>query len=201
MVIIYSYNNFINVFCFILVLGRAIFASCPLGSSASCASSPTSLTVEDGGSVRFDATVIHTPGGSCRFRQNITNIRLKKINLEFDIEDEVLVSCSIGKSSETCSKVNSRVSLSRGNDPGYEFIFTLTGANVSDFGMYKVEVEVCHPRTGSNDEIIKMFHLNVTARSRPLTMNPVDATTATSMANIIFTDDSSSVATLSTAGE
>ena len=93
------------------------------------------------------------------------------------------------------------MSLSRGNKPGYEFVFTLTGANVGDSGMYKVEVEVLHPRTIS-DEIIKMFHLNVTARSRPLTTNPDDTATATSMATVPgFTDDSPSVAILSTASE
>ena len=180
-----------------MVLGRAIFASCPPGSSATCASN---LSVVDGDDASFDATIIHTPGGSCRFQQEIMYVRLKKLNPEFYIDDEVLLYCDT--SSENLMPCgNSRVSLSRGNDPGYEFVFTLTGANVSDFGMYKVEVEVRHPRTGSNDKIIKMFHLNVTARSRPLTMNPVDATTATSMANIMFNDDSSSVATLSTAGE
>ena len=184
-----------------MVLGRAIFASCPSGISASCASNLTSLSVEDGGDVSFDATVIHTPGGSCGFQQEITHVRLKKLNPAFGVDDDQLLSCATSKVS--CG--DSRVSLSRGNDPGYEFVFTLTGANISDSGMYKVEVEVVHPGTGSASDknlIIKMFHLNVTARSssRPLTTNPVDTATPTSMANM-FTDGSSSVAILSTASE
>ena len=147
----------------------------------------------------FDAMVIHTPGGSCGFRQVITHVRLKKLNPEFDVPDDLLLPCDTSEVS-ACGK--SRVSLSRGNDPGYDFVFTLTGANVSDSGMYKVEVEVVHPKTGSGYEIIKMFYLNVTARSRPPTTNPVDTATATSMATVPgFTDDSSSVAILSTASE
>ena len=152
-----------------MVLGRAVFASCPSGSSASCASNPTSLSVEDGGDVSFDATVIHTPGGSCGFRQEITHVRLKKLNPSFGIADDLLLSCDTS-SGQTCG--NSRVSLNRGNDPGYEFVFTLTGANVYDFGMYKVEVEVVHPRTNLDNKIIKIFYLDINATEacfRPLT--------------------------------
>ena len=191
-IIIYSYDN---VYHFVLVLGRAVFASCPqAGSSASCASNATSLFVEDGGDISFDATVIHTHGGSCGFRQEITHVRLKKLNLAFGDDDDLLLSCDTS-SDQTCG--NSRVSLSRGKKPGYEFVFMLTGANITDSGTYKVEVEVRHPRSNSDSSITKMFHLNVTARS---TTNPVDTTTATSKANM-FIDDSSSVAILSTASE
>ena len=177
-----------------MVLGRAVFASCPqAGSSASCASNSTSLFVEDGGDVSFDATVIHTHGGSCSFRQEIRYIRLKKLNLTFG-NDDLLLSCDTSLD-QTCG--NSRVSLSRGKKPGYEFVFMLTGANITDSGTYKVEVEVRHPMSNSDSSITKMFHLNVTARS---TTNPVDTTTAISMANM-FTDGSSSVAILSTASK
>ena len=86
--------------------------------------------------------------------------------------------------------------LSRGNDPGYEFVFTLTGATVGDSGMYKVEVDVIHPRTISHDSIIKMFYLNVSEPVAPAAETTVDTTvTPTS------TDHSSSEETPSTNGE
>ena len=138
------------------IIGRAVFASCPLGTLASCASDPTSLSIYNGGSVHFDVTVVHTPGGSCGFRQKIRKVRLIRLNLEFDVDDQLLLSCNI-KSKEPCR--NSRVSLSRGNDPGNEFVFTLTGANVRDSGEYLVEVVVVHPSTNSHYTITKMFYV------------------------------------------
>ena len=81
--------------------------------------------------VCFIAIVTHTPGGSCGFQQRITNFRLMKLNPEFDISDELLLSCAM--SMVTCG--NNRVSLSRGNDPGYEFVFMLTGANLNYSGI------------------------------------------------------------------
>ena len=80
------------------IIGRAVFASCPLGTLASCASDPTSLSVYNGGSVHFDAIVVHTPGGSCGFRQEI-NIysSTKKLNPEFDqlLRTSQTQSCSV----------------------------------------------------------------------------------------------------------
>ena len=164
-------------FCFLLILGKAVFASCPLdGSLASCASNPMSLSVDNGGDASFDAIVTHTTGGSCGFRQRITNVKLMKINREFGVSDELLLSCDTSMTT-MCS--NSRVSLSRGNDPGNEFVFTLTGTNINDSGMYEVVVDVIHPRSGSQGTITKKFHLNITARSRPVTTIAVETTSTT----------------------
>ena len=165
----------IIIFCFLLVLGRAIFASCPLTGLDSSASIPTSLSVEEGGSVGFDATVMHTPGGSCGFRQKITNVQLIKINPEFGVENEQLLFCNINRDSVMCS--NSRVSLSRGNDPGYDFVFTLSGASSSDSGMYEVVVGLTVPGTGSDTSMTKMFRLNVTAAPTTSTTITTDAPT------------------------
>ena len=142
------------------ILGRAVFASCPLGTLASCANDPTSLSIEDGGSVRFDATVTHTPtGGSCGFQQEVTNVRLMKINQEFGVSDELLLSYNTRSTTVTCS--NGRVSLSRGYDPlGYDFIVTLANASsVEDAGLYKVDVFTQHPTTSSQEQITKIFSL------------------------------------------
>ena len=175
-------------------LGRDVFASCPLGILASCASDPTSLSVYNGGSVHFDVTVVHTPGGSCGFRQEIRGVRLIRLNPEFEVDDQLLLSCNI-KLKEPC--MDSRVSLSRGNDPGNEFVFTLTGANVNDSREYKVEVEVIHPSTNSQYTITKLFRLNV---SRPdITINTPDTTTTSGTS--IATDHSTPVVTSSTEGE
>ena len=95
-----------------------MFASCR-NDSDGCPGS-VALAIEEGGDVLFDAAVVHTPGGSCGFQQEIRTVQLVKINPEFGVPDELLISCNTD--SVTCS--NSRVSLSRGNDPGYEFVFT-----------------------------------------------------------------------------
>ena len=182
------------IICFLFVLGRAIFASCPLGTSASCASDPTPLSIVDGGSVSFDATVIHTPGGSCGFQQEIRLVRLTRLNPEFEVDDQLLLSCNINLK-EPC--MDSRVSLSRGNDPGNEFVFTLTGANVNDSKEYKVEVEVIHPSTNSQYTITKLFRLNV---SRPvITISTTDTITASGTS--VTTNHSTPVVTSSTEGE
>ena len=92
---------------------------------------------------------------------------------------------------------DSRVSLNRGNDPGIEFVFTLTGANVNDSKEYKVEVEVEHPSTNSQYTITKLFCLNV---SKPdITINTPDITTASGTS--IATDHNTPVVTSSTEGE
>ena len=116
------------------------------------------LTVEEGGNVKFNATVIHTPGGSCGFQQEIKNVQLMKINPEFGVPNEQLLFCKT-ESMMTCS--NSRVSLSRGNDPGFEFVFTLFRANISDSGIYEVRVEIIHPSSSSDESISKRFHLSI----------------------------------------
>ena len=139
--------------------GRARFKSCP--NHFDRCPDTVSLSVEDGGSVSFDGITNYTRGGSCGFQQEITRVQLTKINPEFGVDDDLLLSCDVAV--VTCA--DRRVSLSRGNDPGYEFVFTLTGATVDDSGMYKVEVGVEHPRTGSSGSIIKMFHLNVSERT------------------------------------
>ena len=142
------------VLSFASIIGRAVFASCP-NALAGCASNPTSLSVEGGDSIHFDATVVHTPGGSCGFRQQIEGVLLTKLNPEFGIPDELLLFCDT--SIIMCS--NSRVSLSRGNDPGKEFVFTLITASSSDSGIYEVEVVVTHPRTNFLYTITKIFRV------------------------------------------
>ena len=129
-----------------------MFASCQ-DDSDGCPDSVL-LAVEEGGDVLFDAIVVHTPGGSCGFRQEITSVQLVKINPELGVPDEQLLSCD--NDSVTCS--NSRVSLSRGNDLGYEYIFTLHNFSLSrDAGIYQVVVGVVHPATGIPGQITKRF--------------------------------------------
>ena len=136
-------------------IGRAVFASCP--NDINGCPGGVSLTVEEGGSVSFDATVIHTPGGSCGFRQQIDTVQLIKLNPEFGVDDDLLLSCDTS-SDRMCG--NSRVSLSRGNDPGYEFVFTLNDASLErDDGMFRVSVHLRHPTTNTFERIEKDFVL------------------------------------------
>ena len=144
-----------------MISARAVFASCPL-DFAKCSGDPTPLPVEEGKNATFNATVIHVGGGGCGFQQEINHVRLIKINPQFGIDNELLLSCAIDDSSPTPCR-NSRVSLSRGNDPGgFEFVFTLVDA-VADMNssLYEVIVDVTDPVTSSLSSLSKMFRLEI----------------------------------------
>ena len=142
------------------ISARAVFASCPF-DFAGCTGEPIPLSVEEGESVVFDATVIHIQGGSCGFQQEIIDVHLVKINPQFGVDDESLLVCAIGNSLPTPCQ-NGRVSLSRGNDPGLEFIFLLTDAVADmDSSLYKVTVDVKDPRTNIYTALSKTFRLEV----------------------------------------
>ena len=145
-----------------MISARAVFASCPL-DFAKCSGDPTPLPVEEGKNATFNATVIHVGGGGCGFQQEIDHVRLLKINPQFGVDNELLLSCAIDDSSPTPCR-NSRVSLSRGNDPDFdhEFVFTLVDA-VADMNssLYEVIVDVIHPATSSLSSLSKMFRLEV----------------------------------------
>ena len=55
-----------------------MFASCPHELSSCTEMVHQNATVGGGGNVSFNATVIHTSGGSCGFVQEITRVTLKK---------------------------------------------------------------------------------------------------------------------------
>ena len=135
-----------------------MFASCPQDFGQGCSDEPEGLSATAGGSLSFNATVVHTAGGNCGFLQDIRNVRLIKTDDLFSVPDQTLLSCSISPDNTiTCS--NGRVSLDRGRDLGYEFIFTLSDVNASDAGTYKVEVTTVHPSTGNDVIITKQFSL------------------------------------------
>ena len=140
-------------------LGRAVFASClPSGCNGSAL-----LSVEDGGSVEFEAGVVFVQGGSCRLPQTIKRVTLEKINRQHGVADERILSCGISVSQGTTCTGISRASLDRGNEPGFEFAFTLNDASHErDAGQYRVTVEAQHPRTNTADKITKEFSLEGT---------------------------------------
>ena len=143
-----------------MISARVVFASCPL-DFAECSGDPTPLSVEEGKNTTFNARVIHVGGGSCGFQQEIDHVQLIKINPQFGVDDELLLSCAIDDSSPTPCR-NSRVSLSRGSDPGFEFVFTLVDAVADmDSSLYEVIVTVIHPVTSSVSLLSKKFHLEV----------------------------------------
>ena len=136
-----------------------MFASCP-HEFAGC-SEEVPLSVTAGESAVFNAAVIHTPGGSCDFMQEITRIVLTKIDERFGFDNVQLFSC-LTRQGETCVVNDGRVSLGRGNDPGFEFIFTLANTNDdSDSSLYEVTVEGRHPATNSLTTLKKKFRLQV----------------------------------------
>ena len=135
-----------------------MFASCP-SEFDGCTGDPVPLSVTIGSSVIFNATVIHTPGGSCGFKQQVTRVTLKKVNQDFGVSNELLLSCATSQTT-TCSR--GRVLLNRGRDSGSELDFVFTLSNVrhdNDPGLYEVTVEGTHPATGSLTTITKRFQL------------------------------------------
>ena len=137
----------------ILSIGNAVFASCPLG----CSGDPIPLSVASGGNVSFNATVIHTPGGNCGFKQEVSRVILRKIQFETG-SSELLLSCATSQTA--CSR--GRVSLNRDGDSRSELSFDFALSNTvhdSDSGLYEVIVEGTHPVTGSLTTITKQFQL------------------------------------------
>ena len=137
-----------------------MFASCP-SDFGDCTGDPTPLSIQEGRSVSFNATVVHTEGGSCGFLQRVERVQLVKIDPRFGVDDEVLLTCTIDESSLTPCQ-SGRVSLNRGNDPGLEFTFTLTDAVADeDSSLYRVTVATRHPTTGAISLLRKTFRLEV----------------------------------------
>lgn len=134
-----------------------MFASCLLDISG-CTANPVSLSVTTGESVNFNAMVTHVQGGSCGFVQEITRVKLTKINEAFSSTDQTLLSCPTNN--PTCA--GDRLSLDRGRDPGIQFVFTLSSATADDAGLYEVTVELRDPDIGSQPRIMKRFHLEGT---------------------------------------
>ena len=148
--------------CSLLFSARAVFASCP-SDFAGCTGDPTPLSIQEGGNATFNATIIHTEGGSCGFLQRVDYVELVKINPGFGIDDQVLLTCAIDDSSLIrCQFESGRVSLNRGNDPGLELAFTLTDAVADeDSSLYQVTVAVRHPANSARSFLSKTFRLEV----------------------------------------
>ena len=118
------------------------------------------MSVEDGGSVEFEARVAFIQGGSCRLRQVIERVKLEKINRLNGVPNEEILSCTISEAHRTSCRGMSRASLDRGNEPGFEFVLTLNDvSHERDAGQYRVTVEVRHPRTNTLRKIKKEFSL------------------------------------------
>ena len=148
---IHIYIYFLSTLCFDF-LGSAVFASCPLDLGG-CAGDPVPLSAASGGNVSFNATIIHTPSGSCGFKQEISRVILRKIQFS----NELLLSCATSQTA--CSSNTGRVFLNRGMDSSSELSFVFNSLRDSDSGLYEVVIEGTHPSTGSLTTISKRFQL------------------------------------------
>lgn len=141
-------------------VGKAVFASCPHESS--CTENEKLYLPENGGSVSFNATMIHIGGGSCGYQQNISLIRLAKKNETTGMFDVLLHLCytSDMDSGGRCGPFDGHpVSLSRGRTD-FEFMLTLSNVTADNIGMYEVMVARIDPRDGTEHAIIfKRFRL------------------------------------------
>ena len=129
MIIIVCYN-------IIDYIGKAAFAS---------KETETLDLPANGGSVSFNATVIYSSHGSCDYRQNLTLIKLKKIN-EIT-RKQLLYICRFNRGPCRPDEKSS-VNLSRG-DSGSEFVLTLFNVTTDSIGTYEVILESSHPHAGT----------------------------------------------------
>lgn len=98
--------------------------------------------------------MIYKPGGICNYRQNLTLIKLRKIN---ETTKKVLINCNFND--QPCYIADeTSVNLSRG-DSGFEFGLTLFNVTADSIGTYEVIVESLHPGSGNHLTLIKEFHL------------------------------------------
>ena len=88
--------------------------------------------------------------------QRIELTKLNDVNVDLM---QSLSSCELA-GQETCK--NDRVSLSRGRNQRYDFVFTLSNASHIDSGLYRVTIQGKHPATGSLTEVTKKFHVTIT---------------------------------------
>ena len=141
MAVILTYN-------YVCCIGKAVFASCPHEST--CTENETLILPANGGSVSFNATVIHINGGNCGYQQNISFIKLKK-------EKKViyLYRFNIGHCDP---KYKENVGFSRGNS-GLEFMLTIFNVTADSIGTYEVIVETLHPSTNAVKQLTKMYHV------------------------------------------
>ena len=136
---------------------RAVFTSCPQEYSGCSKEVPLSVT--SGNPAIFNASITYTPGGSCNFKQEITRVKLTKINGQSNLPNTLLFTCRTDQGASCLTNDNRSVSLSRGD--GLDYIFTLSNTSQKDAGIYEVVVEGTHPATGSLITFRKSFHLGV----------------------------------------
>ena len=101
---------------------RAAFASCPQEYSGCSKEVP--LSVASGNPAIFDASITYTPGGSCNFKQEITRVKLTKINGQSNLPNTLLFTCHTDHGAP-CLINDNRLSLSRGDGLDYNVSYLL----------------------------------------------------------------------------
>ena len=133
-----------------------MFASCP--HELTCTENETLTLSANGGSVSFNATVIHIGGGTCGYQQNISLVKLIKIYETTGERSKNLYICNDGTG--YCDPIGgSNVNLTKGRS-GFEFIFILSNVTADNIGTYVVIMEKRDPQTGAAfRKLNKTFHL------------------------------------------
>ena len=153
----YHHNNLFNIIIHSaphVYTERAVFASCPREFTTGC-SEETQLSATVGESVKFNASLVYTGGGSCPdFQQEVTEIRL------LNTSSRSLYSLRLGDMPRI---IDARVTLERSNEESHDFVFKLSNVSLSDSGeQFTVSVARKNPNNGGTDESLrKTFNLNV----------------------------------------
>ena len=127
-------------------IGRLAFASCS-DNTEGCTENVTASF----GTISLNATLYYIPGGSCGYRESITNINviLKNLTSNRNIFNN------------RTSYGADQVQLTRGMSR-LEIVPTLLNVDsVYKSGRYEVKIEGNHPGNGKHIEYKKTFHLNI----------------------------------------
>lgn len=148
-------------FNYVIHIARAVFASCPHDLTG-CTSDEV-ISVTAGENIKLNATVTHTSGGACGFKQEIKLIKLMKISGVRE-EQQLLLSRSYRNTGPPIGQNSDKVSLS-GGTYDLNFVFTLQNAVHTDSGMYQVTVQGEDPATGAHTAAFtKTFRVTVTGK-------------------------------------
>lgn len=117
----------------------------------------------DGGNASFNASVIYTAGGGCNLRQDVTHIKLHRI--QNGTSRWLLVyNNMINYKRVTAEREGVRVQVTN-RTSGFEFILMLSSADSASMtGLYEVTMEIKDPSTAFLSSVKKRFLLSSPTR-------------------------------------
>ena len=114
------------------------------------------LNATEGMNVPFDTRLLFGEQGDCHCIEEVTVLRVRK-DRSNDV-GTIVYSCD--ETRHNCNSTREFV-VSRGSQKPYDFSLVLQSVEMSNSGMYFVEVEVKQPGLSSVRRFWKIFHLRI----------------------------------------